>query len=220
MVEEYLDIYNIKGESLYTAKPTSEVHTQGLWHKTFHCWIIYKTSIESDYKDYILLQKRSANKKNFPNKFDTTAAGHYIAGEGIEGGLREIEEELGLTVKEKQLIPLGLRVCADDEGSEFKNREFQEVFFLIDDRPLTSYQLQVDEVQGIVAVSIDACIDLFMNKIKTVHGKGYFLTTALQLEPTTYRIQKEDFIATIDNYYLKICLLAKRALVREPLLFI
>lgn len=219
-MEEYLDIYNLKGEFLNYAKPKSEVHAKGLWHKTFHCWIIYRISTKNGFEDYIVLQKRAANKKNFPNKFDITAAGHYTAGEGIEGGLREIKEELGIDVEVNQLIPLGLRVCADETGADFKNCEFQEVFFLIDNRPLISYHLQVEEVQGIVAVPIDACIDLFMDKVKSICGKGYQLNSIFQLEPTTYTIRKADFITTIDNYYLKICLLGKRALIGEELLFI
>lgn len=66
------------------------VHQAGLWHETFHCWLMDE--------QFVYIQKRSAEKKDFPGLFDITAAGHILATETIEDGIREVEEELGLTV--------------------------------------------------------------------------------------------------------------------------
>jgi isopentenyldiphosphate isomerase len=110
-MEEFLDVYDGTGKPLGFSKPKNEVHLNGLWHKSFHCWILNKNHLN---EDCILLQKRAAHKKSWPNKYDISAAGHIIAGEGNEGGLREIKEELGVTIPKKSLIPLGLRVCIEE----------------------------------------------------------------------------------------------------------
>jgi isopentenyldiphosphate isomerase len=46
-----------------------EVHRIGHWHETFHCWLISK---EGEI-DYIYLQIRSDEKKDYPNLLDITA---------------------------------------------------------------------------------------------------------------------------------------------------
>ena len=85
-MEELFDIYDGTGAALNIAKPKSEVHANGYWHRSFHCWIIFRAS---EGKDYILLQKRAPDKKSWPNRLDISAAGHYSAGEGIEGGRKK-----------------------------------------------------------------------------------------------------------------------------------
>lgn len=50
-----------------------------------------------DEKDQILLQKRSATMRTFPNLWDQSAAGHVDVGESSEvAAYRELAEELGL----------------------------------------------------------------------------------------------------------------------------
>ncbi|MGB2992011.1 MAG: NUDIX hydrolase, partial [Paenisporosarcina sp.] len=68
------------------------IHTEGHWHETFHCWIV---QMKLDVP-YLYFQQRSKVKKDFPNLYDITAAGHLLAHEMVHDGLREVEEELGL----------------------------------------------------------------------------------------------------------------------------
>jgi isopentenyldiphosphate isomerase len=77
MAEEYLDIYNSKGVHL-GKELRKVVHQKGMWHKTFHCWIIFRNEAG---EDCILMQKRAAKKESAPNKLDSSVAGHYEAGE-------------------------------------------------------------------------------------------------------------------------------------------
>ncbi|MCY1691789.1 NUDIX domain-containing protein [Exiguobacterium sp. SL14] len=84
-------------------RPRSEVHTHGLWHETFHCFVY------DPKRDVVLLQQRSEQKKDFPGMLDITACGHLLADESVEDGLRELEEEIGLTCTFDQLIPLGIQ---------------------------------------------------------------------------------------------------------------
>src|SRR5215510_7041074 len=100
---EIFDIYDENMRHIGT-KERSAVHRDGDWHKTFHAWVIFR----DERGDWVLLQKRSADKDTFPNLLDISAAGHYSAGETMQDGLRELHEELGLTeAKFEDLIPLG-----------------------------------------------------------------------------------------------------------------
>ena len=124
--KELIDIYNGVGKKIGT-KRRDHVHTDGDWHKTFHCWVIYK---DESGEDYIILQRRSDNKPSWPGYVDITAAGHYLAGENIEDGLRELKEEVGINALMSELIPLGTRVCIEEFQKGSINHEFQDVFFL------------------------------------------------------------------------------------------
>ena len=70
------------------------MHRDGDWHETFHCWFVEK----DDEDMFLYFQLRSKNKKEAPNIWDITSAGHIMHDEDVQsGGLREIEEELGFS---------------------------------------------------------------------------------------------------------------------------
>ena len=94
MADEIIDIYDCNMNHLGTA-PRSQAHKEGLWHKAFHCWIVKRAS---DGNHRVLLQLRSKNKDSHPSLLDISAAGHLQAGETPKDGIREIEEELGLSL--------------------------------------------------------------------------------------------------------------------------
>ncbi|MGI2328554.1 NUDIX hydrolase [Planococcus sp. YIM B11945] len=129
-----------------------EVHKRGLWHETFHCWIVSKR----DGRDVIHLQLRSAEKKDFPDLLDITAAGHLLAGETVEDGIREVEEELGIAVAYSSLIPLGV-IKDQIRHKDFIDNERCNVFLYqappnVEER----YMLQQEEVAGMVEVEFEA----------------------------------------------------------------
>jgi isopentenyldiphosphate isomerase len=219
MADEYLDIYNCKG--LHLGKESRKlIHQKGMWHKTFHCWIIFKNDVG---EDCVLMQKRGANKSSAPNKLDSSVAGHYEAGEAIMGGIREFKEETGLDIDSKDLIPLGIRVSVSDYRESDINKELQEVFFIKKTVPLESLTLPVDEVAGMVELPVDRCIELFDHQIDHFFARGVFNDDASSLGTPLLKNTKivlEDFIFFIDNFHFKIMLLAKRALAGEKYLFI
>jgi len=215
MKNEKLDIYNGLMKKI-GVKERDEVHANGDWHKTIHCWVIFRGE---DGQDYVVLQRRSDQKSSWPGYVDITAAGHYLTGETAEDGAREIEEEIGLKDIFKLLIPLGTRVCVEDFKAGTINREFQDVYFLNDSRDLSNYILQGEELSGILQVKIDDLIALFSNDVISCNGDGLQITSD-GVVAKNYIINKENFIPSIDNYNFKIMLLAKQALAGKKQLFI
>ncbi|MCA1023862.1 NUDIX hydrolase [Halobacillus litoralis] len=123
-MDELLDIFNEKEEKT-GVKARGEVHRDGDWHETFHCWVLTK----SDSEWHMLLQKRAFDKADYPGFYDITAAGHIESGEGvIPGGLREIKEELGLSLERSDLTPAGY-VKEELIGKGMVDREICRLFF-------------------------------------------------------------------------------------------
>ncbi|KHE68535.1 NUDIX domain-containing protein [Halobacillus sp. BBL2006] len=100
---ERLNIFN-KQEQLLGVKDRKDIHRDGDWHETFHCWFYEVKSNGID----LYFQKRADDKKDFPGLYDITAAGHVGAEENLwSGGLREIEEEIGVKLDATHLISAG-----------------------------------------------------------------------------------------------------------------
>ena len=146
---EHLDVVDEVGRYVRTA-PRDEVHERGEWHRVFHCQIVTLR----DGVPTAVLQQRSRSKAAFPGLIDISAAGHLAAGETPLDGVRELEEELGVTPAATELVPLGVRRIADDSGEGTLNCELTSVYLLRDDRPLADYVLARDEVDAVLDVPI------------------------------------------------------------------
>lgn len=179
-------------------------HTQGLWHQTFHCWIVGE---RNDYR-FVVLQHRSAAKKNYPNLLDITAAGHLEAGENPLDGIRELKEELGVSINPSHLKRLGIKHDISDEPGGVRNREFAHVFLLHDNRELDAYTLQEDEVAGLVEVEINNGLALFSGEVESIQCNATQVENG-QLKTFSRLVSKSDLIPRVDNYYLKIFIMAK-----------
>jgi len=100
---EFLDVLDVDGNPLGVSKPRSQVHTEGLWRRCTHVWIINS-------KGELVLQKRADRKESHPSLWDISSAGHVSAGDSsLITALREAEEELGINLVEEELEPLFTR---------------------------------------------------------------------------------------------------------------
>src|SRR5207302_643541 len=97
--QEYLDIFDDNLEHIGIVS-REEAHKRGHWHQSFHCWLIRR----DNGCQYVLFQQRGPQKKVYPGKYDITAAGHLTAGETEKNGIRELNEELGLSPAFENLI--------------------------------------------------------------------------------------------------------------------
>lgn len=122
MTEEILTTFDEQGNRTGTA-PRDEVHRHGLWHETFHCWFVR----QADNGLMIYLQLRSRHKRDYAGLLDITAAGHLLADETVEDGVREVQEELGLELAFDELKPLGIIPYQMDTAG-FMDRERANVF--------------------------------------------------------------------------------------------
>jgi isopentenyldiphosphate isomerase len=162
---------------------------------------------EREGKSYALFQKRSAAKKIAPGKFDVSVGGHYAAGENAAtAGPREIKEELGLDVKFDDLLPIGRRVFVYCFTPGVKEYEFQDVFLLPRTVQPQEVTLQEEEVDALLAMEVELGIKLFSREIPQAECRLFISgAPAEQIE-----VSVAEFVPCLDNYYLKLLLLAQR----------
>lgn len=180
-------------------------HKKGEWHITFHCWIANRQ------RKSILFQLRSKEKKNYPDMFDISAAGHLIADEEIKDGIREVTEELGINIEYDDLYSLGYRVEVDDQENGQKNREYQSVYIAEISKELCEYNPQEEEVSGLMWMKLDDAISLFSNQIEDAKMNGIVYDKNNNLWSFSNRVvTKNDFIPRIQNYYLTVAIMCQR----------
>lgn len=140
-------------------KPRADVHRDGDWHETFHCWVVEG--------ERLFLQRRSDTKQDFPGLYDITAAGHLAAGETVRDGVREIREEIGLEVTLDQLTALG--VFEDViETETFIDREFAHTYvYSYAGEPFT---LDAAEVADLVTIDRERFAALVTGDVEAVEA--------------------------------------------------
>ncbi|MBR9702267.1 NUDIX domain-containing protein [Candidatus Pacearchaeota archaeon] len=218
MKEKQLDIFNERIE-LIGQKTREEVHKEGHWHRAFHCWILGK---DTNGEEYIIFQLRSKDKDLAPNSLDISAAGHLDAGEEPLDGLRELKEELDIGVTSDKLHFLGVHVEVYCDKKAI-NREFDYVYFLNNNKPLSEYKVQPNEVIGLTKIKVNDGIALFSKEKKKIQGTSIIFNDKGIPEQQEYiqELKIESFAGgERNNYFIKIFLLAKQYFQGETLLFI
>ncbi|CAN5550221.1 NUDIX domain-containing protein [soil metagenome] len=198
-MDEKIDALDGVGEKTGEVIWKSEAHRRGVWHRCFHCWI---TGTDSAGEPYLLVQRRAAVKDTWPGRLDVTAAGHLAAGEESLDGLRELEEELGLSPDPERLVSLGVRGIEQDipQGCD---REFHDVFLLIDDTHPEQLRLQEEEVESVLCLSLG-------DVEKLAAGEPVSVREWRDCEAVSTRITMEDFVPNEDDYLAKVCRAARR----------
>ncbi|MCK9906177.1 hypothetical protein MXD63_40080, partial [Frankia sp. Cpl3] len=102
---------------------------------------------------------------------DITCAGHLLAGEEVADGIRELAEELGLSVRFDQLLPVGVIPDSGRDG-ELIDNEFCHVFLYACNQSLREYSLQAEEVTGLVKLEIGEAMKLLRKKTGLVRVSG------------------------------------------------
>lgn len=196
--EEIIDIYDERGRS--QGQATSRMaHATGLWHRSFHCWIVARKA-DGDHR--ILLQRRGPFAKSFPNRYDISVAGHYKAGEGIEGGIRECREELGLEVSPDELVRIATRVIDENLYNGTINREFQDIYLLERGQPVESYALAYPELSAVVECSLRGLVGVVSGTVASAPCRGRrFDPDAISLVPFDDAITLADLIAEAKAYH-------------------
>ena len=158
---EYLDIVDENGQPTGEIIERSAAHREGIPHRTSHLWLVR----ELDNQIQILLQKR-AMTKSFPGCYDISSAGHIPAGQDyIPSAVRELKEELGLSVDESELIFCGnLSIFWDDVffGVPYHDRQYTKVFLLWKNVEENDFVLQEEEVSSVRWMDLEECVTAVM----------------------------------------------------------
>ncbi len=204
---ELFDVYRADGEPTGRVKARGDVHRDGDWHRAVHVWV---AGHDADDGPFLLMQRRGLEKDTWPGVLDATVGGHYRAGESLTETLRETEEEIGVAVTMDDLMPLGIRVCANEVPElGVYDRELQDVFLLLDDRPLTEYQPHPAELAELIRIPLAPLIDLQRGQPEpiTVHR---IVPGNAEVSPAT--ISAGDFVPTVDRYVLRVAVAVDRVL--------
>ena len=142
-MDEFIDILTPEGKPTGKTALKSEAHKNGWFHATVHIWLF--TANEK-----ILLQKRALTKKVFPGLWDISVAGHVSAGEDIiAAAKREVFEEIGLQLQEKDFIKIGTRIHQVSHPNGIQDNEHHHVFIAELKVPFEQLTIQKEEVADI-----------------------------------------------------------------------
>jgi isopentenyl-diphosphate delta-isomerase len=142
-MDELLDILTPEGNLTGKTALKSEAHKNGWFHATVHIWLF---TLEKK----ILLQKRALTKKVFPGIWDISVAGHIGAGEAIlEGAKREVFEEIGLRLEDKDFLKIGTRIHQVMHENGIQDNEHHHVFVAELKVPIQALTIQIEEVDDV-----------------------------------------------------------------------
>jgi isopentenyldiphosphate isomerase len=197
-LNEMFDVFN--EQLIKIGEETRQnVHAQGLWHQTFHCWIIH-TSIKGDLE--LLLQLRHKDKDTYPDLLDISCAGHLQAGETVIDGVRELQEELGMSVPFEDLVYCGMIAEENVISSSLIDREFNHVFVYTCNKPLIEYTIQASEISGLFFIKLNDFKKLINGVIEYIVVEGLlFNEMEEKMIHNTRKIYKSDFTPNSKQYY-------------------
>jgi isopentenyldiphosphate isomerase len=203
---ELFDVVRADGRPTGVAKTRSAVHRDGDWHRSIHIWV---AGVDAGQIPFLMFQRRSRDKDTWPGRLDATVGGHYRTGETLPETLRETEEEIGVTVSLDELRPLGVHVCVSETESGIVDRELQDVFLLVSDRPLVAYRPNPAELESLVRLPIAGLLGMFAGDLSAVGADNLSSATG-RVETNTTRL--DDFIPNIDRYFFRVAIAADLAL--------
>lgn len=149
-MDELIDILDSNGNYTHKTALKSEAHAKGLFHPTVHIWF-YTTNQE------VLIQQRAKNKDTHPLLWDVSVAGHIGAGEDIiTSAIREVQEEIGLTINEKDLEKIGVFKSIQKHSESLIDCEFHHVFLSHLKIPLNALDKQDSEINQLALVPLSS----------------------------------------------------------------
>ncbi len=148
---ELLEVLNEDGETTGKVLDKNEIHKYGKYHKEVALMLLND-------KGEILLQKRASTKEIEPDKW-AWHGGHVIVGETcIEAIIREVKEEIGITLTEKQIKPL-VKLKSD----KFPNRHYTIAYYSICNLNIDDFSIQKEELSQVKWFSFKKFKDMIYN---------------------------------------------------------
>ena len=142
-----------------------ECHEKGLWHRAVYAFIIDKSG-------NVLLQKRSASKKLWPNMWDVTVGGHVDSGEfGIQALIRETKEELGIQISDEDVKYLLGSTSINQQGNII-NKHYNECYLITKNIDTSDIVVQKEEVAEVKYFSKDELLKRIENGYEGLTDKS------------------------------------------------
>ena len=123
-----------------------EVHQKGLWHQTVAFWLF------NPKERVVYLQLRGPKNRIGPNTFDASSGGHLSAAETKEDGVRELKEELGLSILPEQCVYFKMYKNIVHLPN-YTNHEFCHIYFIETENSLKDFVLEKGEVSNLFALN-------------------------------------------------------------------
>lgn len=175
-MEEKFDVLNELGEFTGKIATREDCHKNGLWHRAVYAFIINDNG-------NILLQKRSNNKKLWPNMWNVTVGGHVLAGEfGRQALIRETKEELDININDNDIKYLLGSTSINKQGNII-NKHYNECYIITKNINISDIHIQKEELSEIRYFSKDELLNRIKNNfdgLTTKTGAWNFLKQILQ----------------------------------------
>lgn len=202
---ELFDIVLANGQPTGRSKRRTDVHRDGDWHRAVHVWV---AGID-EAGPFLTFQRRSMEKDTWPGKLDATVGGHFRAGESLEETLREVDEEIGITVAVSDLRFIGRRIAVNEAEPGTIDHEIQEVFLLRDERPLPEFRPSPAELSALVRVQLDDLLEFLAGTREFLSARSILPGESIEVVSL---VNSEDFILHIDRYFYRVAIAARQFL--------
>ena len=160
-MEELIDVLDNKGNKTGIIKKKSDIKKDGDYHRAIAVLVINNNN-------EILMQKRSSNKKVYPNLWSIFVKGHVQSGEtSIDACIRELNEEVGINITGNELNYL-YTIFEEVIKENFIERIFYDTYILRKDFNLTDITIQEEELSEIKLVDSNKVISLIENNDKSL----------------------------------------------------
>ncbi len=177
----------VKQSIVSAIRSNSWLHTSDVW--------LYRTKPELQ----LLFQQRPVDSPVFPGKLDCSSAGYLMAGEsGINGGARELQEELGVKAESNKLIPFGRRLHAAIDHRGRERRIVANINIYQWEHELSDLILDPKEVNAVFWVNVADLLSIESGGKLKASGKdssGDILEAEFGFD---------DFAYNIDGYYFRL----------------
>lgn len=156
---EIIDLYNNKKQKLNKKMERGMGEPKvGEYKLSVHTWILNS-------KGEFLIQKRRSDLKRNPGKWAFTGGAVDTGENSVEGAIREVQEELGITVKEEEIELL----------LTFKREHgFVDVYLVKKDIAIEDVKVQEEEVDEAKWVSLEELNSMLKNDEFVKSAKLYY----------------------------------------------
>ena len=155
---ELVDLYNFKREKIGNTWPRKEPLPENTYRGTIHICIFNSNN-------QMMIQKRTATKKVFPNLWDISIGGGVSAGDDIQKtATKELFEELGIVhdfSNERPYLTVHF------------SHGFDDIFTFVQDIDLKTLTLQKTEVTDVKWATEEEIIQMIDNKEFIPYEKKY-----------------------------------------------